>query len=1099
MRRIIARVVVVLVTLSLPISLGATGQALSPAEFASPPAEFKVHTWWHWLDGAITREGITKDLEAMKAQGIGQATILNIGLFGGRDFGVPRVKFASEEWFAMFRWALEEANRLGIKIGVHNCDGWSSTGGPWITPEMSMKQLVWTMTLAPGGHPLKINLRKPAELWGFYRDIAVVAIKTDDGPSSFQLADPRITLNDGTDATSLRDGSPTSGVAIRKGDRLVITAASPLAFERIAIHLRRPFMWGDPDQLAVSLAVETSDGGKEYQALKNVTVKGLNTTHLVAVPRAEARFVRLTVTSVSDTDAWIPLQLAELELLGKGEQPLFAPDIPYVLEKTGAVNAADERRFYSAGEAAAPYSVPSTSDVVILTDKVTQDGALKWDAPAGFWRIMRFGYTSTGAMNAPATAEGVGLECDKMDPAALDLHFRSFPEKLVEHAGEFAGNTFKFLLVDSWECAFQNWTARFAEEFEKRRGYSLIPFLPALAGSAVGSRQESEAVLFDFRKTIAELIEQNYYEHFSDLCHEHKLEFHAEVIYGGGAYPPLDVLKATRCVDLPMYEFWAGGNRDSLVEYTPTAGPELNFPSCAVIGYDKPALGSEAYTGFAHYSESPQDLKSFGDRAFCSGINQIILHSYVHQPTDRKAGMTLGQFGAHFNRNNPYWQYASGWLTFQSRVQYALRQGAAAPDVLYYLGDQLPQFYSFGDHNKLPFGYQVNACNFDILQNRVKVVGGKLRMNGRSDYALLTLPVYPAMEMRTLELIERLVKEGAVVYGPKPVEPLGRADWRTNAAAFRESADRIWGTPDSSGVVDHPYGKGRVLWGMPIEGALARIGLAPDLATSQKEDNTFQFIHRKLEDADVYFVANQTKRAVTRELTFRVLGKTAEIWDPETGVVRPVGGARSENGVVHAPVRFSPEQSLLFVFRPPLSTNVSRPPDSPEEAAISDLEVVIEFQPAYPAEIKPIKLTALKPLSEFDDPAIRYFAGDVVYRISFQVPPASLHGNARVMLDLGAFDADGEAALNGKNLGAVWRPETPLDVTGLVGLKNELVVRIATVYRNRFIGDLIQFGAVKTLFTSAPVTDFLSKDKPPKPSGLIGPLKLFRVPTAPAQ
>ena len=129
---------------------------LSPARFQAPPREAGVHVWWHWLDGAISREGITKDLETMKAQGVVQATILNVGLFEGREFGVPRVRFASREWFAMFRWALEEARRVGVTLGVHNCDGWSSSGGPWITPELSMKQLVWTKTFVdgrPAGRP----------------------------------------------------------------------------------------------------------------------------------------------------------------------------------------------------------------------------------------------------------------------------------------------------------------------------------------------------------------------------------------------------------------------------------------------------------------------------------------------------------------------------------------------------------------------------------------------------------------------------------------------------------------------------------------------------------------------------------------------------------------------------------------------------------------------------------------------------------------------------------------------------------------------------------------------------------------------------------
>jgi hypothetical protein len=270
-----------------------------------------------------------------------------------------------------------------------------------------------------------------------------------------------------------------------------------------------------------------------------------------------------------------------------------------------------------------------------------------------------------------------------MDKDAVLTHFNSFSKKLVDAAGPYAGNTFKFLLVDSWECGYQNWTQNMMPEFEKRRGYSLMKFIPVLCGDVVGSNAKSEAFLYDFRKTIADLIEENYYKPLSTLCHQNKLEFHSEVIYGDANYPPLDVLRSNSYVDLPMFEFWAGHNQQSLPEYRPTARLEANFPVYSSPLYDKPVIGAEAYTGFAHYSESPWLLKPFGDRAFCSGINQLILHSYVHQPTDQKPGMTLGGWAAHFNRNNPWWQYASGWMDYQARVQCVLQQGETVSDILF--------------------------------------------------------------------------------------------------------------------------------------------------------------------------------------------------------------------------------------------------------------------------------------------------------------------------------------------------------------------------------------------------------------------------------
>jgi hypothetical protein len=717
---------------------------------------------------------------------------------------------------------------------------------------------------------------------------------------------------------------------------------------------------------------------------------------------------------------------------------------------------------------------------------------------------------------------------------------------LISQAGKHAGNTFKFILIDSWECSYQNWTAGFPSEFEKRRGYSLIPYLPVLCGEIVNSPEESEAVLFDFRKTIAELIEQNYYERFSDLCHKEKVELHAEVIYGNAQYPPLDILKSTRCVDLPMYEFWSATDKNMFVKYKPQAAPELNMPSCAVTGYNKLVLGSEAYTGSAHYSESPFELKPFGDRAFCSGINQMILHSYVHQPGENKPGMTLGPYASHFNRNNLYWQDISEWFNYQSRIQYILQKGTVAPDVLYYLGDQLPQFLVSNQSTTLPFGYQLNACNFDILKNRVTITNGKLRMNDANDYTLLSLPAFPYMDYETLKLIGSMVNAGVMVYGPKPLHPLSKADLTENITAFHELADKIWGKVDGKTITENSYGTGKVFWGLPIDEVLTKINLKPDFFTNQTEHNTFQFIHKKTGDMDVYFVANQLDSNVNRECLFRVGEKTPEIWNPENGSVSKPAIFRIENGIMRIPFSFKPYQSVLFIFKPgihedfitsvlkddrqifpalsgeenvevPLVTfekdgkaviakssgiykfktqnnmSFSGTYDQPREMDIDVFNGTIQFNPGYKASIQPVEITTLKSLTEYDNPDIRYFAGNAEYTLNFKAPDTFITGGEAIWLNMGKFGDIADVSFNGKPLGKIWEPGTVLNITGLLKTDNQLVVTVANVYRNRFIGDFIQYGKVQNLFTSSPIADFLDKDKPLKVSGLTGPLKIFKV------
>ncbi len=1127
----------------LAVTPPASPPALSAEHFKEPGREAGVHVWWHWLDGAITREGITKDLEAMKAQGVVQATILNVGLFEGRDFGVPRVAFASPEWFSIYRWALAEASRLGITLGVHNCDGWSSSGGPWITPELSMKQLAWTKTLVSGGRTIDLPLAKPAEIEGFYRDVAVVAFRTTQQPSAFRAADPQLRLNDADEAIGkLVDGSPVSSVPIKRGDRLVLASSSPLEFGRIAVHLRRPFMWGDPGSFTTRFAVETSSDGREYRPLAELTVRGLNHTEILDLPRASAAFVRLTVREMSEADAWIPVELGELELLRSGESPAYSPSIPFIGEKTGSVKASQEEDVYATAAADAPGLLPR--DVVVLTGRMAADGRLRWNAPAGSWAILRFGYTSTGARNAPATREGRGLECDKMDPGAVERHFRAFPEKLIAEAGEHAGRTLRFILVDSWEAGFQNWTASFPAEFEKRRGYSLLPWLPALTGETVSSTRESEAALYDFRRTIADLIRESYYERLAALLHERKLELHAEVIYGGASYPPLDVLRSTQQVDLPMFEFWTGAGKDSLIEYKPADGPELNLPACAAAGYGRPLLGSEAYTGFAHYSESPADLKPFGDRAFCAGINRMILHSSVHQPTDDTPGMTLGPFASHFNRNNLYWRYASPWLAYQARIQSLLGQGTPVFDVLYFLGDQLPQYFVRNASTTLPAGYALDAVNADILATRIAVADGRLRLNGVADAALLSLPPQPYLTLDTLRRVEALVREGAQVYGPKPLHTLSMADAR-EAAAFRALADRVWGDVDGRSVFTRRHGKGSVSWGKPIAEVLADRRVPPQFAASPAGEKDFLFVHRRVGDADVYFVANQWNRVLARECSFRVGEKTPEIWDPETGSVTRPAAFRIEGGQLRLPVRFEPRQALLFVFRPgrpsrfvtkiasgettlfpgaggieayvpqlrfeadgialvPAASGaltfgtsdgrtLSGQFTAPETLAVVGLRGTLELRGPGVSSRRPIEIADLRPLTEYDAPEVRTFSGEATYRLRFSLPDLDPSRSDGLRLNLGDFESVAEVSLNGQSMGRLWKPGTELDVTGRLRRENELVVTVVNVYRNRIIGDLAQFGELRNLRTSSPIKDFLSADKPLKRSGLLGPIQVTRI------
>jgi hypothetical protein len=1124
-----------------------TKENLSHDEFMNPPESARIYTWWHWVDNAITKEGITKDLEAMKQQGITGATILNIGIFGEKDMGVSQVIFGTDQWYDMFKWALQEANRLGITIGAHNCDGWSTSGGPWITPEKSMKQYIWSKTYIPGRHLVDTILAKPDGLYNYYEDAAVIAFPANDSINSFQLAQPMVKINDTIEGRLIFDGNPFSYVSIAKGGFIDITFKQFFIADEIALHLRMTTSWESLKDSQFTFEILASRDGKNYSHVKDFEITGVNKTVNIEIPRTQAKNYRLVLKKKSGIPYNTGVNLSEVELLKKGEHPLYSPSYRYHLEKTASTKPEEVSDIFVTEPMKDFSTSVSYSGVIDLSRNMDTNGQLKWDAPEGNWIVIRFGYTTTGSMNSPSTIAGRGLECDKMDTTALNLHFRSFPEKLIREAGNYAGNTFKYLFIDSWECNYQNWTRNFADEFEHRRGYSLIPWIPVLVGETENSTEETEGFLQDFRKTIADLIGENYYRHYSELCHREGIDLHAEVIYGGIYYPPLDILKSNSYIDVPMWEFWTNLDEYGFVHYVPEQIVSFDKPMYASVVYDKPVVPSEAYTGYAHYSESPWDLKLYGDRAYCSGINRMVLHSYVHQPAERKPGMTLGPFASHFNRHNNWWDHVSEWFTYQARIQYILQKGQVVSDILYFIGDQLPEYQKKNDLYAIPYGYNIQQCNLDILLNKTEVVNGSIRLRNGLTYRILLLPDNDQMEYSTLNIIATLIKNGATVVGPKPVSVLSLMDREQNNVALKKIADEVWGGIDGKTITENNYGKGKVIWGKQLENVLKEMNIQPDLKVIKSDSVNLLFIHKKVADRDVYFIVNQEDKPVHTECLFRKTGKSPEIWNPQYGITFKLAAYKEEDSGIRIPLNFQPKGSLFIFFSneknkehivtvkkdgiqifpviqrsdinsyfPEIKLDnniVSVISDYPGEYMltsnlgkeysitssgneifeIKDFNGDISFagnDKTYPS----VKISHFQYWTDFENPDIKYYSGKGKYTVHFALPEGFLTGNDSLELSIGNIKSTGEVILNGKKLGYAWMPGQLFKITGLLEEgQNTLGVNVANVYRNRLIGDLIQFSEIKSLWTTSPVKEFLNKDMKLQDSGIAGPVSIIKI------
>ncbi|MDR1813757.1 MAG: hypothetical protein LBR18_02785 [Tannerella sp.] len=1050
------------------------GDILNGETFKNPPREFAVHTWWHWLSGQITKEGITKDLESMRAQGVSQATILNAGAFYVEGMLKEETPFGSERWYDMFSHALKEAARLDITLGVHNCDGWSASGGPWITPEMSMKKFVFTKTAFKGGQKSAV-LPKPLCDIDFYRDVAVIACRTAyPAATAADLQDVTVMLNDTIDGSVLKDGSPESMLPIFQNTSVTFIYGKPVTKSSISILLNFKGAFYFPGHKRVGYTLSASDDGKHYRKTAEFDTEKFYTPQKIDFPSVTAKYFRLEVSRIYNLRPWHQAAFAEVQLLGGDEKPVYSPTVPFYLEKVASGRILDPSIIYQRADSLDKNLILSKLSMINLTDRMKPDGELDWEAPEGDWVVFRFGYTSTGAINGPATVEGTGLECDKLDTAAVNLHFRNFPLKLIETAGDFTGNTFKFLLLDSWEKGFHTWTKAFPDEFLKRRGYEVTDWLPVLCGETMESVEATEGFLYDFRLTLAELMEENYYRHFSDLSHKYGLELHAEAAYGNtGPYPPLDVLRTNSILDMPMFEFWAIPDNDNTVNYRPENQEDwTNFAAFTHNFYKPRVVGAEAYTGYAHYSETPANLKLFGDMAYCAGINQMIFHSYVHQALDSMPGVTLGGHGSVLNRSNPFWNYSRGWLEYQARVQYLLQKGEIAAEILYFIGDQMPQFFANSYIDSLPRNVKAVPCNADVLSKLIVTADGKLKVPDRQEYEILVLPDKPLMTYSTMKQIERLKKDGATIVGMQQEGLISLSDMIREGHC--EPSPRH------------------------CERSEAIQKIIANAAFPCEDINNIAFIHKKTSDADIYFFVNQLQTNAEKDLTFRVKGRTPEIWDPLTGVIHTPDYYEDNIGILHVPIIFDAAQSLFVVFREGKNILAASPVQKPfttiitprKELEINNFSGKIIFQPLNcDAPTDSIEISTFGSFTDFEQPIVKYFSGYATYKIDFEISDADfLQEASTVFLNFGQFSAAGEATLNETPLGNIWMPNSDIPVTGLLEKNNHLEITVATTCRNRIIGDLREYGRLKSVWSH--ISNVLTATSGLQDSGVSGPVKL---------
>jgi len=541
-------------------------------------------------------------------------------------------------------------------------------------------------------------------------------------------------------------------------------------------------------------------------------------------------------------------------------------------------------------------SVIDPSKIIDLSTRMVVDSSiahLKWDVPAGNWTIMRIGYTSTGSMNEPSPKSGLGLECDKLSKEGSEAAFNGLIGKLVQDSGPLAGNTLVRMHIDSWEVGSQNWTETFREEFRKRRGYDPVPYLPVLSGRVIGSLEISERFLWDMRQTIGDLLVDNYAGHMEQLAKQHGIRLSIEA-YGDMT---MDDLAYAGRADEPMSEYWTWNG-----QMTDPEGNSLPFVyemSSAAHIYGRQILGAESFTSddSERWRYYPGSIKGLGDWEFTRGVNRFVFHRYALQPWRNVApGMSMGPWGLHYERTETWWDESAPWHTYLARCQDLLQQGMPIVDVLYLAPEGAPSAF-IPPPDGLHGPYRSDGCPPDALLHLASVTNGRIVFPGGMRYRVLVLPPGGAMSPEMLRKIKALVDAGATVIGPKPVQSPSLSNYPACDDEVKRLANELW----DSGKISTKT----------VEQVLAAKGVPPDFQSGRY----LSAGHRRIGNADVYFVANPRRANINTVCRFRVTDKRPELWNPETGQTGSAPSYWVANGVTSIPLSFGPSDSVFVVFR----------------------------------------------------------------------------------------------------------------------------------------------------------------------------------------
>ncbi|MEN9908627.1 MAG: hypothetical protein RLZZ540_1776 [Bacteroidota bacterium] len=1083
--------------------------------FSNPPNSAKPRVWWHWMNGNISKDGIAKDLAWMNRIGIGGFMNFDAAMMTPQIVA-KRLSYMDPEWKDAFKFTTKLADSLHLEMAIAGSPGWSESGGSWVPAKDGMKKLVWNQINIKGGQKFAGVLPNAIKTTGsfqnipffdalsdpshavtppeYYQDIAVIAYRLPETDKTLTELKAKVTSSAGNfNLSQLTDGNLAATnllPATTNGENAWIqfNFDKPQTIKAVTVvggGDKGPFgMFGE---LADTRSIQSSDDGIHFTPISFIPA-GTVLQQTISIPATTAKYFRVTFKNPPP-----PFSLAAMMGQDTGA-PKSSPGTEIaeiVLHTETRIDRFEEKAAFAPASNVNLKGTPSTAngitltDIIDLTDKVSKDGILNWTAPKGNWTIVRFGYSLIGITNHPASPEATGLEVDKLDAVAVRAYFENYLDQYKSATAELMGDKggLQYMVTDSWEAGAQNWTANLPAEFAKRRGYNLLPWMPVLTGHIIKSSEDSEQFLWDYRKTLSELVAENHYDNLTKILDERGMKRYSESHENGRALIA-DGMEVKRTAAIPMSAMWTpGGLSGGSVLH------EADIRESASVAhiYGQNLVAAESLTAMGNsFGYSPEILKPTADMELASGLNRFVIHTSVHQPTDDKfPGLGLGPFGQWFTRHETWAEQAKSWTDYLAKSSYLLQQGKFVADVIYYYGEDNNITSLFMKKlPEVPAGYNYDFVNADALINVLTVSNGQIVTPSGMQYKILALDKNSQqMTLKVAKKIKELVEAGAVVVGPKPINTPSLTDDKT---AFNSIINELWGAENTIKTI----GKGKVYTGQSIQEILNKMNIAPDFEyTKPQADTQLRYVHRTLPEQEIYWINNRNNRVENLEATFRVSGKSVEIWHPDTGKTEAASYSFA-NGATKVALHLEPNDAVFVIFgeNTTQATQVVAVPTETKIATI-DGNWNLSFQKERGAP-NAITIDKLASWTENKEEGVKYFSGTGTYTKTIDAPKDWFKKGTQLWIDLGEVKNLAEVIVNGKSLGIVWKKPFRVNVSEVLKSgKNTLEIKVTNLWVNRLIGDE-QANAKKITYTTMP---FYKATSPLLPSGLLSEVSILSI------